>query len=586
MNKNKPQRFCSLFQGLDIDSACQLFEESSAGMLILDENLIARSANSALSKISGCDKGQIIGRNLYDLISTEDHELLKQCLAGLDKEGQKGGTERIRFRTCNDLNLWCRTTINALFSNDKPEPQAYIVIAQDVTEQRQAEEQIKYLAYYDTLTDLPNRTLFRDRFEQALAQAKRGANQLAIIYLDLDRFKAVNDTCGHDAGDRLLELVAERIKGCVREADTLARLSGDEFAILMPHISDTNQAEALCRKVTAIMAEPFNVADHLLQISTSMGVGVYPEDGQDTEVLMRAADLAMFEAKTRGRNMFVFHSSQINERAMSRLSLEKELRVASFENEFELVYQPQVRADDRSLCGVEALVRWNHQGKGQISPGRFIPMAEETGLILLLGEWILRTACEQTVAWLEAGLDPVKVAVNVSASQIKHPGFPNIVKQILQQTGVPPEKIELEITEGIFLGNAKEVANALWRIKDLGVSFAIDDFGTGYSSFIYLKHLPIDRVKIAREFISDILKDEDDAAIVEAIVAIANSLKLNLLAEGVETADQVEAVMGSGCFEMQGYYFSKPLGKDELTACLKAKLSPNGQCEAQKDDEQ
>ncbi|BCR03904.1 hypothetical protein DESUT3_09730 [Desulfuromonas versatilis] len=453
-----------------------------------------------------------------------------------------------------------------------------LAVVTDVTERRRSEQEIEKLAYYDTLTGLPNRSLFQDRLSQAMAQAHREGAGVGLMFLDLDRFKSINDTLGHATGDRLLQVVANRLKKCVREGDTVARLGGDEFVIISTDFTHHQDPVAFAKRLLRVVGQPVQFDGREFVTTASIGIAIYPNDGADVSTLIGNADFAMYHAKELGRNTYQFFSAEMNARALEKLNLETSLRQALKRGELFLVYQPQLDLASGRITGVEALARWRHPEKGLIPPEKFIPIAEETGLILPLGEWVLRTACAQARAWQAAGVPGLRIAVNVSARQFNHPEFLETVERILQETGLDPNLLELELTESIVMENVQDAIMTLTDLKVRNIHLAIDDFGTGYSSLTYLKHFPIDRIKIAQEFVRDIPNDADDAAIVEAILAMAGSLNLEVIAEGVERKDQLGFLHQRRCKEMQGYYFARPMPAEQLAEIFSRGLAREPAC--------
>jgi diguanylate cyclase (GGDEF)-like protein/PAS domain S-box-containing protein len=433
-------------------------------------------------------------------------------------------------------------------------------------ERKNAEDRLAHLAEFDTVTGLPNRHLFRDRLGQSLAQARRNERQVAILFIDLDRFKAVNDTYGHAVGDTLLRQVAARLGECVRSGDTVARLSGDEFAVILSELTKAEDAGLVAQKVVHALAAPFEPDGHQTYISASIGVSLYPGDGDQVDTLLKNADTAMYRAKEQGRNGYQFYLPEMNERLMERLQLEAKLRGALDRGEFRLHYQPKVSLETGAISGFEALLRWQH-GERLVSPADFIPILEDTGLIVPVGEWVLRGVCEQIRQWQEHGIAARPVAVNLSTRQFQHKNLVLMVAQILRETGVVPDLLELELTESLLMGDAEEAADMLHELKGLGVRLSIDDFGTGYSSLAYLKRFPLDTLKIDRAFIRDIVTDPDDATLTLTIINLAHSMRLKVVAEGVETGAQLDFLGRNGCDEMQGYYFARPMPAEE---CLRA----------------
>lgn len=434
-----------------------------------------------------------------------------------------------------------------------------LIVATDLSARNQAEREIHQLAYYDTLTGLPNRALFNDRLRRAVAQAQREGTQVGVLFLDLDQFKAINDTLGHSVGDLVLQTVAQRLQSCVRDEDTVARLGGDEFVIALSHLPSERSPALLADRILALLAEPVNLGEREFFSHASIGIAIFPGDGHDADTLLRSADTAMYAAKEGGRNTYRYFSEDMNARAMEKLRMATDLRRAMDKDEFFLTYQPQLDLETGKVTGVEALLRWQHPEEGLIPPGRFIPVAEETGVILPLGEWVLRTACNQAMAWRATGRPPLRISVNVSGKQFRQPDFVETVERVLKETGFDPRWLELELTESVIMEDVQTAIMTLTDLKIRNINLAIDDFGTGYSSLIYLKHFPIDRIKIAQEFVRDIPSDPDDAAIVEAIIAMAHTLKLSVIAEGVEKQEQLQMLRWHRCSEMQGYYFARPM---------------------------
>jgi diguanylate cyclase (GGDEF)-like protein/PAS domain S-box-containing protein len=445
----------------------------------------------------------------------------------------------------------------------------------DVTERRKSEKENYYLAHFDHLTDTPNRFLLRDRLKQNLAQAAREGHQVAVLFIDLDRFKAVNDTMGHLAGDELLKIVGLRLKECVRDMDTVGRFGGDEFVVILYGILSEDDPAVFAGRILDALARPARLDGKDFVGSASIGIAIFPEDGQDEDVLLRNADTAMYAAKQISCNSYQFFSAEMAAKAHEKHHLENNLRSALERDEFSLVYQPQFDLGKNRIAGFEALIRWNHPTKGTISPAQFIPVAEETGLILPLGEWVLRTACTQARTWQDAGFPAMRMAVNISTRQFNRRDFVEILEATLRDTGLDPQCLEIELTETTVMDKIHEAIAILTDIKLLNVSLAIDDFGTGFSSLIYLKQFPFDRIKIAQEFVRDLSHDPADKAIVEAIISMSHRLNLDVIAEGVETKEQLNFLKNRNCLEVQGYYLGRPASAHSIPSSYFPKSAPN-----------
>lgn len=445
----------------------------------------------------------------------------------------------------------------------------YRGISREITDQKVAEEHIHHMARHDSLTGLPNRLLFSNLLDAALKTAERYKRTFAVMFIDLDRFKFINDTLGHEAGDTLLKEITARFKQALRGSDVIARLGGDEFVVLVQEVPDREHAAIVARKLLSAAIKPIELMGQECRVTASVGISLFPGDGQDEQTLMKNADSAMYHAKEEGKNNFQFYSSEISTQTLERLTLESNLRRALERQELSLAYQAKVDLKSGHITGVEALLRWHNADMGMVSPAKFIPVAEETGLIVHIGRWVLKTACLQNVAWQQQGLPPINMAVNLSVRQFADEGLLDDVTAILQETGMDPKLLELEITEGMIVHNVDRAIKLLTAIKKLGVRLAIDDFGTGYSSLGQLKNFPIDTLKVDRSFIRDLATDSEDKAITSAIIAMGKTLSLTVVAEGVETAEQQTFLREQACDEMQGYYFSKPVAPEEFEALLR-----------------
>ncbi|MCH7929702.1 MAG: EAL domain-containing protein, partial [Proteobacteria bacterium] len=447
-------------------------------------------------------------------------------------------------------------------------------IVLDITDRKEAERRIDYLAHHDTLTDLPNRALFQDRLVAAIAQAKRHQKLLAVHFMDLNRFKEVNDTLGHPVGDELLKAVAKDLKRVVRETDTVARLGGDEFAVIETELDSPQGAVVLAQKVIDALAQPYRIGDHEVRTGTTIGIAVYPTDGTEPQELLQNADFALYAGKAKQRDGFEMFDPEMSAALKASKDLEVELHRALENEEFVLHYQPRVALATGVIIGVEALVRWVHPERGMIAPGAFIPVAESSGLVRPLGEWVLRTACREANSWQRVGLPPLSVAVNLSAAQFHGTDIVATVSDVLDESLLDPTLLELEITETMMMRERdSKVVPALQGLSDLGVEIAVDDFGTGYASLTYLRRFPVSKVKVDQSFVAGIVDDRDDRAIVQAVIGLGRGLNMKVTAEGVETREQVEILRAWQCDEAQGYYFGRPVPAEQLIGLLKTKCS-------------
>ncbi len=549
-----------------IQLAAKVFSSSLNAILITDQTGIIQQVNPRFSEITGFSQEEAIGKSPNILKSDHHNEhFYQQLWSSLIENGQWEGEIWNRRKNGEVYPIWQSISSVHDASNKVSH---YIGTFSDISEQKNSAERIHRLAHYDVLTNLPNRALFNDRFQHALDRAHRSGERVALIFMDLDRFKQINDSLGHSAGDALLSQVAQRLKQQIREDDTIARLGGDEFVISLEEISQDRDPKLVAEKLMRAFDKHFMVQGHELVVTSSIGISIYPTDAQDADSLIKFADMAMYRAKAKGRNNYQFYSIEFSERMMERLVLESELRHAVARDELILHYQPQLDLDSGRLVGVEALIGWNHPERGMVPPGIFIPIAEESGLILDIGEWVLRSACKQAASWIDKGLDIDSVSVNLSGFQIQRGNIVEMVSHILEETNLPAAHLELEILETYIMQHAEQDFSVFNGLRELGVGLAIDDFGTGRSSLGYLKRLPVGKLKIDQSFVMDIPMDSDDMAIIKAIVALAQTMQLTVVAEGVETAEQVIFLKGLGCDLIQGFYFSHPISPEEIEKML------------------
>jgi diguanylate cyclase (GGDEF)-like protein/PAS domain S-box-containing protein len=508
----------------------------------------------------------IVRQHVTDRV--EDPDAFVQRINYLSSHRDEKSRDELRLKNGKIFDRYSAPLVDS-----KSQYRGRIWYFRDITDRKRAEEQVQFLAYYDILTGLPNRTLFRDRLATALAGARRENCKLALLFLDLDGFKIINDSLGHSVGDLLLQEVADRLRKWGREQDTVARLGGDEFLITLTQVRDLTDVAVAAERLMDVMATAFVVQGHSLNVSCSVGVSIFPEHGTDCETLIKNADAAMYGAKDRGRNNFRIFAEDMNVHTLERLSLERSLRFALEREEMFLVYQPQMDVATGRIIGLEALLRWQHPELGLVPPDKFIRIAENSGLIVSIGEWVLRTACRQARKWQDEGLPAVSVAVNVSAVQFRQQGFCALIRRVLHETGLAPQYLELELTESLLLANADVTLSVLKELKSMGLTLAIDDFGTGYSSFSYLRQFQVSKIKIDRLFIRDVTVNPDDAAIATAIISMAKGLKLRVIAEGVENEAQMSFLRTHQCDEIQGYYFSKPLAVDAVAGKLRGTVA-------------
>ncbi|GED59355.1 EAL domain-containing protein [Brevibacillus formosus] len=503
--------------------------------------------------------------NLFEWIVEDDRDIFAYAIQHAFSTRKEYMVE-CRINTQRNDVIWTESKINPIM-DEEGNVTKLLLVTRDVTDRKQSEETIHHLAYHDALTDLPNRRMYVQQLSKEMMQAKRFQSNLAVLFLDLDRFKDVNDSFGHDVGDMLLVEAAKRLQACLKPGDVVARLGGDEFTIMQNQLQDRSEATALAEQIMYQLQRPFELDGHVFNVSCSIGIALYPQDGDNPEDLLKRADTALYTVKSRGKNGYDFFDPTMEAKSLERILMENEMRKAIEQEQFQIYYQPKIDIATSAMTGMEALVRWVHPELGIIPPNRFIPIAEETGMILALGEWILKQACKQNKIWHDQGYT-LKVSVNLSARQIYQKDLVEMIKDILQETNLSPNWLELEITESIFV-KMEEATAVLQQIRDIGIQISIDDFGTGYSSFSYIKSLPVDTIKIDASFIRDIHHNQESQAIVKAIVTIAQSLNMNVIAEGIELHDQVAALKENGCDHGQGYLFSKPLPTDDFDQLLR-----------------
>ena len=538
-----------------------VFEDNPVPMWLFDpETLKFLAVNDAAVIHYGYDRASFLKLTLLDIVPQRDRDAIEQAIR--NRPGADGGPSHLwqHFKAdgteIDVLTYWRHT----MFC-DRP---AQLVAIMDVTAKRQAEARIAHMAHHDALTSLPNRVLFHERLDEALLRVRRDRDKFAVLYLDLDQFKSVNDTLGHPAGDKLLMAVAERLRTCLRGSDMVARFGGDEFAVLQMGLAGPPEAGILAERIVTLLSEPYDIEGQQAVIGTSVGIALAPADGETSDQLLRNADMALYQAKEDGRCTFCFFQPGMGASLRAHHTLELDLRKALGASEFEVYYQPLVTLETGVICGFEALLRWHHPLRGMVAPAEFIPLAEEIGLIVPIGEWVLRQACAEAAGWP----DDLKVAVNLSPVQFKKGNLPQMVFATLASTGLPAARLELEITESIFLAESKANLATLRRLRALGVSISMDDFGTGYSGLSYLRAFPFDKIKIDRSFISELSESADCMAIIKAITNLGSNLGIPTLAEGVETETQLAWLREAGCTEMQGYLFSRPVPASEIAELL------------------
>lgn len=543
-----------------------IVEKSWSGVVLLTQSLAFSYAGASTERLLGYSERDLMGASILGFVHPRERQSARQLFANLLEAPSRELQGELRFLHKNGSWVWLEGFAQNLLHD--PSVGAIVVNYRDISQRKAQEKQLEYQAYYDALTGLPNRLLFRDRVVTAITQAIRNRRALAVMYLDLDHFKLVNDGLGHSIGDQLLAQVAERLQASVRASDTISRLGGDEFTLLFNDVQSSDAVAGVARKILQSLARPFKVEGHELFVTASIGISIYPNDGSDVELLLKAADSAMYRAKELGRNQAQLFTASMNERYVRRLALEQSLHHALERRELELHYQPVYDRARRRPVSVEALIRWNHPTRGLVPPADFIPLAEETGLIVPIGEWVVREVCAQLRRWHEAGLTSLKAAINISAPQLQQPAFTRVVAEALRRNGLPPSSLQVEITESVAVQNIELILQVLQELKEHGVGIAIDDFGTGQSSLLYLKRFPIDTVKIDQTFIRDVTTDDATAAIVSYVISLAHTLRFEVVAEGVETEEQFAFLRLNACDRLQGFLFSPAVPAHEIEALI------------------
>ena len=545
-----------------------LLETAPDSILIVNDQHQVLMVNKQFEVVFGYDRAEVVGGDVGRLIPprfSHHREYNKQYLQDPQTRRMGQGDDSFALRK-DGSEFPVEISLSPL---ETSEGLIVSVVIRDVTERKRYEEQLHYQANHDGLTGLPNRTLLVDRLNQALLSAERHQLQVAVLFVDLDHFKIINDSLGHDIGDRLVKIVAERLTTCVRANDTVARQGGDDFVIVLSDLAESEDAALVAQKIQTAVNRPIEIDPHCFEVSCSIGVSIYPKDGQDVQTLLKNADGAMFRVKEQGRGSFQFFTDELNDRVVARMTMERCLRRALENEELSVQYQPQVDLVRGRMTGIEALLRWQTPELGMVSPTRFIPLAEETGLIIPIGEWVLKTACMQNRRWQDAGLLPLTIAVNLSPRQFWYPGLIGIVTRVLHDSGLEPRYLELEITEGMVMRDVASALTMLQELKKLGVQLSMDDFGTGYSSLSHLKRFPFDKLKMDISFVHEVTSDPGSAAIAKTIIAMAHNLNLRVIAEGIETEGQLSYLRMHGCDEMQGFFFSRPLPPHDFEQLLR-----------------
>jgi len=558
---------------LELMKHAQILEQVHDSIISTDLEGKIISWNRGSELLLNYEAKEVIGTSITDIYYEADFPTFEKIVQILKVKSLHHSSARL-IKKSNDI-IFADVSLS-LLTDKNGKDIGIIGYSQDITQQKQAQEKLleqktmlDHQAHHDMLTELPNRLLFNDRLTQGIEKAKRNKSEIALFFIDLDHFKQINDSLGHDIGDKVLQVVTNRLSSQIRKGDTLSRLGGDEFTIIMEELKRSEDAALLAQKILNALVQPIHIGRHELYISSSIGISLYPKDNTNVHSLLKYADAAMYRAKDEGRNNYQFYSAEMTERAFERVVMEASLRQALKNNEFVLYYQPQIDASTQKMIGVEALIRWQHPSMGMVSPAKFIPLAEETGLIVEMDQWVMKTAMMQVSQWYKEGYFSGRLALNLAIKHLEHPDLIDELKASLNQYNFKPEWLELEVTEGDVMKRVDEAIIKLQEIYDLGIAIAIDDFGTGYSSLSYLKRLPISKLKIDQTFVHDIPEDEEDSAIVKAIIALAQSLNLTLLAEGVETQAQNDFLVEQGCSNIQGYLYARPMPVDEVEKFIK-----------------
>ena len=548
--------------------ALEVLRSMGEAVAVIDLDFGFISVNPSFSRITGYSEDEVVGLN-SSLLDSSQHspDFYRRVREILERTGHWAGEMWQRRKDDEEFLGWIEMSE---VRDSLGVRSHFVAVVNDITDKKRAEQELRYLANYDTLTGLPNRALLSERLGRAIVRARRQETRVAVLFLDLDRFKDINDSLGHAAGDRLLKAAATRLQATVSASDTVARLGGDEFTVVLEDVENVSAVERMAREILLAFASPLDVDErHDVNITPSLGISLYPDHALVPTDLLKFADTAMYQAKAEGRNTYQIYNETMDAEARHRASIISALRKALDRDEFHLVYQPRMSLSDGSITGVEALLRWNSPELGEISPAVFVPLAEESGLILAIGNWVIREACARLEAWRRLGLLDLSVGINVSVLQLLRGNLADYLETMLHAHGLPADRIELELTESMVMQNAQQATAVLNALRGVGVSLAIDDFGTGYSSLVYLKRLPIDTLKIDKEFVDDLTRDPDDEAITSTIITMGHSLGLNVIAEGVETEEQLDFLREHGCDEIQGHWLSRPLGAEQCLAFIR-----------------